>query len=115
PAGIIEEGETAEGVVRREVIEEAGVEIGRIERMYEFLPTPGGSSETCALYCGQADLANAGGIFGLPEEHEDIRVQVVPSDQALGLLNQGRIENGTAIIALQWLALNRQRLRREWI
>lgn len=114
PAGIIEAGETAEEVVRREVVEEAGVGVDRIEPIYAFLATPGGSSETCALYCGQADLANAGGIFGLPEEHEDIRVLVMPSDAALQLMAEGRVENATAIIALQWLALNRERLKREW-
>jgi hypothetical protein len=29
-------------------------------------------------------------------------------------LNAGRITNATCIIALQWLALNRDRLREEW-
>ncbi|MCK6454471.1 MAG: ADP-ribose diphosphatase [Alphaproteobacteria bacterium] len=114
PAGIIEENETAEEVVRREVVEEAGVAVGALELMYDFLATPGGSSESCALYCGKADLAAAGGIHGLPEEHEDIRVLVMPSDAAIGLMGEGRVENATAIVALQWLALNRDRLRRAW-
>jgi len=114
PAGIIEADETAEEVARREVVEEAGVAVDTLELMYEFLATPGGSSETCALYCGRADLGKAGGIFGLPEEHEDIRVLVMPADAALKLMADGRVENATAIVALQWLALNRDRLRRDW-
>jgi hypothetical protein len=30
------------------------------------------------------------------------------------MLQDGRIESGISIIALQWLALNRDWLRREW-
>jgi ADP-ribose pyrophosphatase len=66
------------------------------------------------IYCGRADLAQAGGIHGLAHEHEDIRVLVMPTDEALKLLEAGRVENATAVIALQYLALNRGRLRRQW-
>jgi len=113
-AGIIEPGETAEGVVRREAVEEAGVTLGALEPVYRVLASPGGTSETCAIYCGRADLGQAGGIFGLAEEHENIRVLVMPAEEAFKLLADGRVENATAIIALQYLALNRDRLRRQW-
>ncbi|MBL8704739.1 MAG: ADP-ribose diphosphatase [Rhodospirillales bacterium] len=113
-AGIIDAGETPEEVVRREAIEESGVTLTALAPMLTFLASPGGTSETCALYCGRADLSQAGGIHGLPEEHEDIRVLVLPADEALALLAHGKVENATAVIALQWLALNRDRLRLDW-
>lgn len=113
-AGIIDAGETPEDVVRREAIEESGVTLTALAPMLTFLASPGGTSETCALYCGRADLSQAGGIHGLPEENEDIRVLVVPADEALGMLAEGKVENATAIVALQWLALHRDRLRRDW-
>lgn len=113
-AGIIDAGETPEGVVRREALEESGVTLTALAPMYTFLASPGGTSETCALYCGRADLSQAGGIHGLAEENEDIRVLVMPADEALALLAQGKVENATAVIALQWLALHRDRLRRDW-
>ena len=56
-------------------------------------------------------LTHAGGIHGLVDEGEDIRVHVVPFDQALAGIASGTIDSATAIIALQWLALNRARLR----
>ena len=36
-AGIIDEGETAEAVVRREAVEEAGIEVGRCEHAISYL------------------------------------------------------------------------------
>ena len=113
-AGIIEEGEETEEVVRREAVEEAGVTLTAVEKAYTVLASPGGTSETCAIYCGRADLSKAGGIHGLAEEHEDIRVLVLKAEEAFKILAEGRVENATAVIALQWLALNRERLRRQW-
>jgi ADP-ribose pyrophosphatase len=113
-AGIIEPGESADAVVRREAVEEAGVTVTALEPVMRVLASPGGTSETCMIYCGKADLGVAGGIHGLAHEHEDIRVLVLPTDAALDLLAAGRVENATAVIALQFLALNRERLRRAW-
>ena len=44
----------------------------------------------------------------LGDEH--IRTLRVPIDAALTALQTGTIHNGPAILALQWLALNRARL-----
>ncbi|MDZ7748596.1 MAG: NUDIX domain-containing protein [Halofilum sp. (in: g-proteobacteria)] len=45
-AGIIEPGESPEDVVRREAVEEAGCTIGALERVCEYLVSPGGTTET---------------------------------------------------------------------
>ena len=50
-------------------------------------------------------------IFRLPEEHEDIRVDVVDIEQAMQWLHEGRIKSSATIIALQWLALNESTLK----
>ncbi len=113
-AGIIDPGETAEGVVRREAVEEAGCRIGALERIGSFLMTPGGCSETVTMYCGRVDSEGVGGIHGLDEEDEDIRVTTVPTDEALDRLAAGEIVNCTTVLCLQWLALNRDRLREQW-
>ena len=77
-AGMVGVGESEEDVARREAVEEAGCRIGRLERAHAFLPTPGGSSERVVVFCAEADLSSAGGVHGLAEEHEDIRVEVIP-------------------------------------
>jgi len=113
-AGIIDPGETAEAVVRREAWEEAHVELAEVERIASFLMTPGACTEAVDFFVGRADAAGAGGVFGLAHEHEDIRVFTASTDEAAALLAAGKIENALAIIAIQWLLLNRMQLRDRW-
>jgi ADP-ribose pyrophosphatase len=113
-AGAVEEGESPQEVARREALEEAGCEIKHLIYIHEYFTTPGGSSEKITLFCGIVDSTNLGGFHGLAEEAEDIRVEVVSFDTAWGLLQNGVIDSSTPIIALQWLAMNRERLRLEF-
>ena len=114
-AGIIDRpGESAVDVVRREAKEEAGLAIeGDVLPIHRYLTSPGGSTETVALYCGRVDSSDAGGIHGLADEQEDIKVVVESYDQTMALLRADKIDNGFTITALYWLAANRERLRRE--
>ncbi len=113
-AGIIEEDEPPSIVAVRETQEEAGVNITDLVHVCRFLVTPGASSETIELYCAQIDANQLSGIHGLPEEGEDIRVFAVSADEAFGWVASGKVTNSTAIIALQWLALNREKLKARW-
>ena len=113
-AGIIEEGEAPEEVARRETLEEAGLEIQALIPMCRYLVSPGGSSESVRLYCGRVDSRRAGGIHGLAEEHEDIRVLVLPFAEAMTRVEDGGIANAVSLIALQWLALHRDQVRAAW-
>jgi len=110
-AGIVEPGEGPGEVAVRESLEEAGCAVGALERVAEYALSPGGSTERVALYYAPIDAAGAGGVHGLAEEGEDILVHVVPVDEALAMVGDGRIASATPVIALQWLALNRDRLR----
>jgi ADP-ribose pyrophosphatase len=114
-AGMIEPGETAEAVVMREAQEEAGCVIQQLEFISRYLVSPGGCSEQISLYCGKIDAARAGGLFGLDEEHEDIRATAVPFAEAMVMLERGAIASATPIIALQWLALHHDRLQERWL
>jgi ADP-ribose pyrophosphatase len=113
-AGIIEPGETAEDVIRREAIEESGCPIQQLEPICEYYVSPGGTSERLSLYCGQVDAIQAGGIHGCSAEGEDIRVFTVSFTDALTMVSDGRINSASPIIALLWLAQNRDRLRIGW-
>lgn len=110
-AGMLEEGESPEEVARRELIEEANVTPYAMEYICNYLSSPGGSDEKLHLYCGLCDLSQAGGVFGLPEEGEDIRVHVFTADDVFAELLNGAFNNAAALICLQWLQLNRNRLR----
>ncbi|OQW39110.1 MAG: ADP-ribose pyrophosphatase [Proteobacteria bacterium SG_bin4] len=114
-AGMIETGETAEAVVKRESIEESGCIITDLIPLYDFLVSPGGTTERIALFCGRTDATTADGVHGVTEEGEDIKVHVVTFDTAMALLKSGKITAASAIIALQWLALNRDDVRTRWL
>jgi ADP-ribose pyrophosphatase len=114
-AGIIDSEESAAAVARRETEEEAGLAvIGEVVPIHRFMTSPGGSTETVDLFCGRVDASAAGGIHGLADESEDIRAVVKSYAEAMGLLNAGKIENGYTLLALHWLAANREALRRQW-
>jgi ADP-ribose pyrophosphatase len=113
-AGIIEPGEEASAVVERELMEEASCQLLALEPICNYLVSPGGTSESISLFCGRVDAADVGGLYGLAEEGEDIRVSTVSFDEAMALLAEGRINSASPIIALQWLQLNRARLRKLW-
>ncbi len=114
-AGIIDAGETPEVVVRREAVEESGLTVTELVPIGEFLMTPGGCTETFWLYCGRVDASQAGGIFGHTDEGEDIRVVVMDTADALEAVVDGRIRVANAVLALQWLGLNRVQLRKDWL
>ncbi len=114
-AGIIDTQESPEQVVRREAMEEAGIEVGQIEKITSYYPSSGGCSEQLDVFVGEVDASLASGIHGLDYEGEDIRVHVVSREQAYQWVLDGTFENGASIIALQWLQLNYERLRTQWL
>ncbi|MBL1319951.1 MAG: NUDIX domain-containing protein [Methylophaga sp.] len=110
-AGAIEPGETAEEVAYRESIEEAGCEILELIKINDFFTSPGGTSELLTLFYGKVDSQNIGGIHGLDEEDEDISVTTMKFDDVYQLLLEGKILSAIPIIAIQWLYINRDKLR----
>jgi ADP-ribose pyrophosphatase len=115
-AGIVDhDGEPEPEVARREAQEEAGLtQLGELVPIHRYLTSPGGTTETVALFCGRVDARNAGGIHGLAAEHEDIKVVVKSYREVMRLLRAQKIDNGFTLLALHWLAANRAKLRRRW-
>lgn len=113
-AGMIDEGETADMVARREALEESGCQVSELQHVCRYYPSPGACSETIELFCGRVDAAQAGGIHGLDHEHEDIRVISVAFDEAMAWIDSGRLNSAAVIMAMQWLALNKEQVVRAW-
>ena len=114
-AGMIDKDESKEQVAIREAKEEAGLDIKRLIPMTSYLSSPGGTTERLYLYLGLVDSRSAGGVYGLPEEQEDIKVRVMSYDNTMALLNQGEIDNAATVICLQWLALNKEKNIGDWL
>jgi ADP-ribose pyrophosphatase len=113
-AGIIEENETAEAMIRREAVEEANLTVGELLSIQNVMLTPGACSESCQIFLGRVDTTNAGGVFGLADEHEDILVKVLPFAEAYAMVQRNEVDNAVAVVALLWLALHRDEVRKRW-
>jgi ADP-ribose pyrophosphatase len=100
--------------VRREAVEEAALEIKDVIPMHDVVLSPGACSETCACFLGRVDTTNAGGIFGLESEGENILVKVLSFAEARAMLERDEIGNAIGVIALQWLALHRDEVCARW-
>lgn len=110
-AGLVEPGEAPEAVAIREAKEEAGLTLSKVHRVLDYYPSPGALSEKAIVYWAPTDSEGAGGVHGLDHEHEDIRVHVLDFADAMRALDAGRLRSSTGLVALQWLALNRERIR----
>ena len=115
-AGMFGKDESPIEVAIREAEEEAGLMITEenILPVCQYLSSPGGTSEYLHLFVAKVDSTKAGGVFGLPEECEDILVHVVSREYAMELLATGKILNAATIIGLQWLELNHLKLQKLW-
>lgn len=114
PAGVYNEDEKATDVAKRECYEEAGCEILDLYPICDYFVSPGGTNEYLHLFCGRINAMDIDGIYGLPEEHEDIRAFTLSTEEAFIMLQEGQIKTSPAIISLLWLQLNQEWLKQLW-
>lgn len=105
-AGMVEPGEPIEDLIRREIAEEAGLKVDTLLPISSYYSTPGGCSEKVHLFCALCDLENAGGVYGLDYEGEDIRFETYDPDVVFAEMLSGRTNNAATLIGLQWLQMN---------
>jgi len=104
-AGLLDD-DAPEVAVRREVEEELGVAVGEVQHLFDVFMSPGSVTERLHFYAAPYlphDRTTAGG--GLEEEGEDIEVLELPFDEALAMVDDGRIADAKTIMLLQWAAL----------
>ncbi|HEY3848812.1 MAG TPA: NUDIX domain-containing protein [Acetobacteraceae bacterium] len=119
PAGLCDAGETPEQTARREMLEEMALPVTTLLPIGDFLLSPGGSDELCALYLGRvvtppADADGIVGHAGLAEENEDIRTRVWPAARAIEAALAGRFGNVVTTLGLLWLAARHDATRAAW-
>ncbi|MER2493499.1 ADP-ribose diphosphatase [Catenovulum sediminis] len=112
--GMVDEGQTIESVAHRETQEETGLLIDELVPMQSYLSSCGGTSERIYLYLAKVDATKAADICGLDYEHEDIRVHRFCRKQVMHWLDAGKIENASALIALQWFKLHHKMIEQTW-
>jgi len=113
-AGLVEPGETPAEVAVRETAEESGCAIEELVPVAGYYSSPGGTDEYFHLFCARTELSRAAELHGERGEHEDIRLHVIPYAAVRDLQREGRLDNAHTLIALQWLHMHREELRRAW-
>lgn len=103
-AGTLAPGEDPELCVRREVMEEVGLEVNEVTLISKFKVSPGATSEQISLYYAEVEsLGEDGLVSGLKSEGENIQKNIVTVADALQMLSLGIIDDAKTIIALFWL------------
>jgi ADP-ribose pyrophosphatase len=96
PAGKIDAGEAPETCAAREIEEELGVRVGRMEKLAEFYSTPGFCEEKLFVYLatelepGEQNL----------DHDETVEIVYLSLAEAWQLVERGEIEDAKTIIAL---------------
>ena len=92
--------------IRAEAEEETGYRLGEIHKVFEAFMSPGSVTEKLHFFVAPYEPSmriGAGG--GLEDEGEDIEVLELPIDQALAMIDDGRIVDAKTIMLLQYAAL----------
>ena len=103
-AGLLD-NDAPEVCIRKEAIEETGFAVGEVKKLFELYMSPGGVTEIIHFFIAEytdAQRANAGGGV----EDEDIEVLEIPFEKALEMVKTGEIQDGKALILLQYLQLS---------
>ncbi len=105
-AGMIEPGEKAEDVARREALEESGSTVEELQYIGKYYNSAGGSTETTSIFYAQIDASGVEGVHGVEGEHEDIRVVKLSSSEFRKLLTKDVTHTASTMIAGFWFLNN---------
>jgi nudix-type nucleoside diphosphatase (YffH/AdpP family) len=106
PAGLLD-GDDPAAAIRREAEEETGVRVGEVTRLFEVFMSPGSVTERVTFFAApytRADKVSSGG--GIAHDGEDIEVLELALDDALRMIDDGRIADGKTIMLLQWARIH---------
>jgi nudix-type nucleoside diphosphatase (YffH/AdpP family) len=110
-AGVIEEGETAEQAIAREVFEETGYRVTSFEPIATYFASPGASSERVSLYYAVVtDVDKVGPGGGNRTEGEDVRVVAMKPRMLFDRIERREVDDPKLLIAAAHL---KQRIRIE--
>ncbi len=96
PAGKLDEGESPEKCVARELLEETGYSAKRVEQTGMIYSTPGFSDERLYLFCAYDLFPGERAL----EENEIIETHEISLSEALAMVDRGDICDAKSVAAL---------------
>lgn len=110
-AGLLDERDP-ESAIRQEAEEETGMTLGRVEKIGAFYMSPGSVTERLHFFVAPyTNPVETGAGHGVAGEGEDIHVMEVTLEEALKMIETGRIIDAKTIILIQHLALRALRAK----
>ncbi|HVA36342.1 MAG TPA: NUDIX hydrolase [Candidatus Dormibacteraeota bacterium] len=104
PAGKLDPGETAVDCAVRELREETGYRCERMRELWSFFTSPGFCDERLHLCVAEGVVPGP----PEPEPYEEIRVEVMPVDEAWAMVTRDEIPDAKTQIALAWTRARRR-------
>jgi nudix-type nucleoside diphosphatase (YffH/AdpP family) len=104
-AGLLDDA-SPEDRIRAEAEEETGYRVRDVTKVFDLFTSPGAMTERLTLFVAPytpADRIGAGG--GVAGEGEDIDVLELPFDDAMAMVEDGRICDAKTVVLLQWAKL----------
>jgi nudix-type nucleoside diphosphatase (YffH/AdpP family) len=101
------DSDNPEECIRREIMEETGYNITKVEQVLESYMSPGAVTEIIYFFIAEYDetmkISDGG---GLQEEEEHIEVLEINFDNAFDMISKGEIKDGKTIMLLQYAKIN---------
>jgi ADP-ribose pyrophosphatase len=101
-SGTIEKSSTPEETAYKEVYEETGLKIERLELIASVFKSPGLMTEKAYIYYAEFTGEPEVGLHGLKEENEELLTQILPRAKVYSLMDTMKIIDAATLIALYW-------------
>lgn len=106
-AGLLDK-DNPEECIKKEVIEETGYQVDKVEKIFEAYMSPGSVTEILYFFIGEytedMKVTSGGGVH---EEQENIEILEIPFTKACEMITTGEIRDAKTIMLLQYLKVNR--------
>ncbi|SMP15705.1 nudix-type nucleoside diphosphatase, YffH/AdpP family [Muriicola jejuensis] len=105
-AGLLDD-QDPEGCIIKEVEEETGFKIDKVQKVFEAYMSPGSVTEILHFFVApyhQSMKIHEGG--GAEDETENIEVLEIPFEEAMAMIRSGEIRDAKTIMLLQYARLN---------
>lgn len=105
-AGLLD-GDAPEDCIKKEVEEETGYKISKVEKVFESYMSPGSVTEILHFFIGEyEEKMKVGEGGGAEDETENIEVLEVSLAEALDWVKKGKIKDAKTIMLLQYAQIN---------
>lgn len=105
-AGLLD-NDNAQDCIRKEAQEELGLTLQDPQFLFELYMSPGSIVEKLHYFAAKYQASDAKARFGgVSSEAEEIEILDIPLQEALTMIDDGRIRDAKTVILLQYAAIN---------